>query len=268
MTTATTTSTPRLRGQRPPQGDPVVDRAFALLGSFDATHQYLTLGELSRRSGIPSSSALRLAGRLQAWGALERGADGKFLIGLRLWEVAALAPRGHGLRQVALPFMADLEEVTRQHVLLAVCEGDEAVMVERLSAHTAVPALYRPGGRLPLHSTGVGLVLLAHAEAAYQERILAQPLVHLPEKIPVSAAALRRTLAEIRLQGLAIFRRQSPGPIVSVAAPVQDATGTVIAALSVVVPAETAEPRLLGPAVRTAARGISRSLGARRGPIG
>ncbi|MGY1857013.1 IclR family transcriptional regulator [Modestobacter sp. SYSU DS0290] len=256
----------RVRGRRPPQGEPVVDRALALLGAFDAGHVQLTLSELSRRTGIPPSSALRLAGRLLEWGALERDADGRFSIGLRLWEVASLTPRGHGLRQVALPFMGDLEEVTRQHVLLAVREGEEALLVERLSSHGAVAALYRPGGRMPLHSTGVGLVLLAFADSSFQEQVLAQPLMHQPEKVPVSSAALRRTLAEIRRDGLATFRRGAPGPIVSVAAPVLDAQGAVVAALSVVVPAENAEPRLLGPAVRTAARGISRGLGARRAP--
>lgn len=258
----------RVRGRRPPQGDPVVDRALSLLGAFDAGHQYLSLGELSRRSGIPMSSALRLATRLLAWGALERGADGRFCVGLRLWEVAALAPRGHGLRQVALPFMGDLEEVTRQHVLLAVREGEEALMVERLSSHGAVPALYRPGGRMPLHSTGVGLVLLAYADSDLQERVLAQPLTHQPEKVPISPTEMRRTLAEIRREGLAVFRRGAPGPVVSVAAPVHDVRGEVVAALSVLVPAGHAEPRLLGPAVRTAARGISRGLGARRSSAG
>jgi len=103
----------RVRGHRPPQGDPVVDRALSLLAAFDARHRSLTLGELNRRSGIPTSSALRLAGRLVAWGALERGDDGRYTIGLRLWEVASLAPRGQGLKQVAMPFMGDLEEVTR-----------------------------------------------------------------------------------------------------------------------------------------------------------
>jgi len=257
---------PQVRGRRPTRGEPVVDRALSLLAAFDAAHPYLTLSALSRRSGIPASSALRLAGRLLEWGALEREPDGRFSIGLRLWEVASLTPRGHGLRQVALPFMGDLEEVTRQHVLLAVREGEQALLVERLSSHGAVAALYRPGGRMPLHSTGVGLVLLAFAEAGVQERVLAQPLIHQPEQVPVSAATLRRTLAGIRRDGLATFHRGAPGPIVSVAAPVHDAQGTVVAALSVVVPAEDAEPRLLGPAVRTAARGISRGLGARRPP--
>jgi DNA-binding IclR family transcriptional regulator len=144
----------------------VVDRAFSLLAAFDAGHRSLTLGELSRRSGIPTSSTLRLATRLMAWGALERAADGRFSIGLRLWEVASLAPRGQGPKQVALPFMGDLEEVTRQHVLLAVRQGTEALLVERLSAHQAMDVLYRVGGRMPLHSTGVGLVVRGGPPAA------------------------------------------------------------------------------------------------------
>jgi DNA-binding IclR family transcriptional regulator len=254
----------QVRGRRPPQGDPVVDRAFALLAAFDAGHRSLTLGELSRRSGIPSSSTLRLAGRLMAWGALERGENGRFTIGLRLWEVASLAPRSQALKQVALPFMGDLEEVTRQHVLLAVRDGGDALLVERLSAHQAIPVLYRVGGRLPLHSTGVGLVLVAFAEPDFQEEMLAQHLVHEPEKIPVSPAALRRTLSEVRREGQATFRRRVPQPLVSVAAPIFGADDRVAAALSVVVPQEHAEPRLLAPAVRTAARSISRGLGAQR----
>jgi DNA-binding IclR family transcriptional regulator len=260
----------RVRGKRPPQGDPVVDRALALLGAFDSGHRALTLGELSRRSGIPTSSALRLASRLVAWGALERGADGRFTVGLRLWQVGALAPRAHGLREVALPYMRDLSEVTRQHILLAVREGHEAVLVERLSAHQAMPVLYYVGGRLPLHSTGVGLVLLAAAPPEFQEEVLAQPLVHEPEKIPVSPAALRRTLAQVRRDGLATIRRRVPRPLVTVAAPVLDAEDQVVAALSVLVPEQGADPRVLGPAVRTAARAVSRGLGSRKaaGPPG
>ena len=255
----------RVRGRRPPQGDPVVDRAFALLAAFDAGHRSLSLGELSRRSGIPTSSTLRLAGRLMAWGALERGADGRFTVGLRLWEVASLAPRGQGLKQVALPFMGDLEEVTRQHVLLAVREGEEALLVERLSAHQAMNVLYRVGGRLPLHSTGVGLVLLAFAETGFQESVLAQPLVHKPENVaglPRRAAPHARRDPPRRAGDL-----PAPGPAAAGqrrrARSSAPTTGSS-AALSVVVPQENAEPRLLGPAVRTAARSISRGLGARR----
>jgi DNA-binding IclR family transcriptional regulator len=256
------------RGKRPAQGEPVVDRALALLAAFDAAHRSLALGELSRRAGIPTSSTLRLATRLVAWGALERGADGRFTVGLRLWEVGALAPRAHDLREVALPSMRDLSEVTRQHILLAVREGHEAVLVERLSTHRAVPVLYSVGGRLPLHSTGVGLVLLASTPPEVQEEVLSLPLVHEPENVPVSPAALRRTLAAVRRDGLATVRRGVPQPLVAVAAPVFDADERAVAALSVLVPEEGADARLLGPAVRTAARAVSRGLGSRRAATG
>jgi len=66
---------PRGRGKRPPQGEPVIDRALSLLSAFDAGQRRLSLAELSRRSGIPVSSTLRLAGHLVRWGALERDED-------------------------------------------------------------------------------------------------------------------------------------------------------------------------------------------------
>jgi len=153
----------RVRGKRPPEGEPVIDRALALFAAFDAGHRRLALHELSRRSGIPVSSTLRMAGRLLAWGALERDEEGRYSIGLRLLEVASLAPRGHGLREVALPYMSDLAAVTKQHVQLAVREGLEVTLVERFSSHSAIPVLYRVGGKMPLHCTGMGLALLAFA---------------------------------------------------------------------------------------------------------
>jgi DNA-binding IclR family transcriptional regulator len=73
---------------------------------------------------------------------------------------------------------------------------------------------------------------------------------------------LRRELAEIRRSGIGIINRRRPAPVVSVAAPVWDAAGRVAAALSIVVPAGGAGPRTIEPAVRAAARAVSRGLGA------
>jgi DNA-binding IclR family transcriptional regulator len=255
---------PRARGKRPPQGEPVVDRAFSLLSAFDAGQRQLSLAELSRRSGIPVSSTLRLARHLERWGALERDEEGRYCVGLRLLELASLAPRGHGLRQVAMPFMSDLAEVTRQHVQLAVREGTEATLVERLSAHQAAPVQYRIGGRLPLHSTAVGLVLLAFAPAALQEEFLTRPMYGEPDHALFPPEVMRRTLADVRRERLAIYRREEQEVIVAVAAPIFGADDSVAAALGVLLPERVAQPRRIGLAVRTAAQGISRELGARQ----
>jgi DNA-binding IclR family transcriptional regulator len=256
-----------VRGKRPPEGEPVVDRALSLLAAFDAGRRRLTLAELSRRSGMPVSTTLRLATRLVSWGALERDERGRYCVGLRLLEVASLAPRGHGLRQVALPFMGDLAEVTRQHVQLGVRDGGQATLVERLSAHQATPVQYRVGGRLPLHSTALGLVLLAFAPSEAQEELLAKPMYREPDSVLIPPAVLRRTLAEVRRERLAVYRRhavQDAPAVVAVAAPIYGEDESVVAALGVLLPEHEAQPRRIGLAVLTAAQGISRALGARQ----
>ncbi|MGW3916809.1 IclR family transcriptional regulator [Streptomyces sp. NPDC005070] len=265
---ATPPTATRPRGKRPPQGEPVVDRALALLATFDSTRRRLSLRELSRLSGIPTSTTLRLAGRLLEWGALERDEAGYYTIGLRLLEIASLAPRGHGLRQTALPFMSDLGAVTRQHVQLAVREGLQATLVERLSAHSAVQVHYRVGGKMPLHATGMGLALLAFAPVDVQEEVLSRPLHSEPDKRLIPAPAMRRTLAELRRERVAIFRRTELETLVAVAAPIFDESDEAVAAIGVLLPEREAQPRRLSYAVRTAAQGISRALGAPSAAMG
>ncbi|MFF3208076.1 IclR family transcriptional regulator [Streptomyces sp. NPDC002962] len=254
-------TTPTGQGPKPPVGEAVIDRAFRLLNSFDAEHRVQSLADLARRAGIPRSSTLRLARKLVDAGALERLEDGDFVIGLGLLEVASLAPRGHGLRAVAMPYMEDLFHVTRHHVLLGVRDGDDALLVERLSAHDAAPVRFRVGGRMPLAATGVGLVLLAHAPAELQEKVLndfaPQGEMNLMEWD--SAPELRRTLAEVRRGGFAV-QREPGGTLSTVAAPVRDGGG-VVAALSVVMPSSELAPGSYVTAVRTSARAISRQLG-------
>jgi DNA-binding IclR family transcriptional regulator len=253
--------TPPARGKKPPHGEPVIDRALSILGVFTDRRRSLTLSDLARHSGMPVTTTLRLVNRLVAWGALERVDGGKYVVGVRLWEIASLAPRGHGVRQVALPYLEDLYEVTRQHVLLAVRDGNEAVLIERLSSRIAPDVAYRVGGRLPLRSTAVGLVLLAAANRGVQEEVLNDPPDTEPGWEPQSTDELRRTLVEVSRSGFAIIRRSAPSRTVSVAAPIRGANREVLAALSVLVTDGGTSPHVLTPAVRATARSISRSLG-------
>ena len=249
----------QLRGRRPAHGEPVLDRAFRILTAFGPDRS-LSLSALSVRAGLPKPTALRLARKLTELGALERTETGEYVVGLRLLEVASLAPRGHGLRATALPYMEDLHIATGQHVLLAVRDGSEAILIERLSARGAGRVMYRVGGRLPLHSTGVGLVLLAHAPAALQDEIVSQDLTLRPENIVRTSRELRAQLAGIRRDGAAIAARTWPEPVTSVAAPIRGWQGGAVAALSVVTRTDQVEPAVLRPAVVAVARAISRAL--------
>ncbi|WP_328874995.1 IclR family transcriptional regulator [Streptomyces sp. NBC_00287] len=237
------------------------DRLLSVLAAFDHEHPALSLTDLSRRAGLSLTTAHRLVGALTEWGALERDSAGVYHVGLRLWELAALAPRGLALRQVALPYLEDLYEATHENVQLAVRDGAEVVYIEWLSGRSAVGVHIRVGARWPLHATGVGLALLAHDDPAHQEEYCAGPLESFTPYTITDPARLRRELAEVRRIGVAVSSRQVTADALSVAAPIRGPGGAVVAAVSVVVPQINAQVPVLAPAVRIAARGISRGLG-------
>jgi DNA-binding IclR family transcriptional regulator len=242
-------------------------RLLAVLGTFQAGHAELTLSEISRRSGLPLSTTLRLVRDLAAWGALERSTSGSYHIGLHLWEIASLAPRSLGLREVALPYMEDLYEVTHENVQLAVRDGLELVFVERLAGRDAVRMLTRVGGRFALHATGVGLVLLAYAPADVQEQVLGGPLKRWTPKTIGGPIQLRRVLAEVRQRGYAVSDGQVTMDSLSVGVPIRGTGDRVVAALSLVVHAGRAEPGALAAALRAAGRGIPGARIARRAAV-
>ncbi|MFD0819992.1 IclR family transcriptional regulator [Micromonospora zhanjiangensis] len=202
----------------------------------------------------------RRAAELVEWGALERGDDGRYRVGLRLWEVGSLAPRGLGLRELALPVMEDLYEVTHENVQLAVRQGLELVFIERITGRDAVPVLTRVGGRFAMHATGVGLVLLAHAPVEVQEEVLAAPLERYTDLTITDPARLRRCLADVRRVGYAVSDCQVTMDALSVAAPIRASEG-VLAAISLVVAHDRADPVVLAPLVQAAGRVLSRALG-------
>lgn len=244
-------------------GRSVTSKVLALLDAFTPSTPELTLSELARRADISLPTAHRRAAELVEWGALERGPNGSFHIGLRLWEVASLAPRGLALREAAMPFLEDLYEVSRENVQLAVREGLELVFVERIAGRHAVPVLTRVGGRFALHATGVGLVLLANAPAEVQEAVLTAPLHAYTKKTITDPVRLRETLDAVRRNGYAVSDGQVTLDALSVAAPIMGRDG-VVAAVSLVVRTETAQPTALAPLVMAAGRGIARALEPRR----
>lgn len=242
-------------------GDSLVERAFRILKAFTRPGEALTLSDVCARTALPKATALRICRELTLQHALERRQDGRYVLGLGLHELATLAPRGHGLRSVALPYMQDLHLATGQHVLLAVREEDESVLVERLSSHDAGKVMYRVGGRMPLHSTGVGRILLAYGPQELQERILSGPLVIQPERIVIPANVLRIQLAEVRREGIATMSKQLPEPMSSVATAISGEGGAVIAALSVITPTAAGYQPGVRAALIAVARAVSRQLG-------
>jgi DNA-binding IclR family transcriptional regulator len=229
-----------------------------LLGAFDEGHRALGPGELARRSGLAPATAHRLVAELVAGGFLARRPDGRYVVGRRVWDIGLLAPVQSGLRQLASPFLHDLYGATLATVHLGVRDGTQVLYVDRLSGSASVPVVSQVGGRLPLHATGVGKVLLAYAPADVQERVLGN-LVRITPYTITSAALLRDQLGRVRRDGYAQTVEEMSLGACSVAVPVVTPAG-VVAALGIVVPSlGRNRPRLVS-ALQVAARGIARSV--------
>ncbi|MCK6210100.1 IclR family transcriptional regulator [Georgenia sp. EYE_87] len=236
-------------------------KLFEILYAFQPGRTRLSLAELTRITGLPHATVRRLVLELVQVGALHRATDGTFTVGLRLWRLGTLAPLTVPLRSAALPFMEDLYTALKQHVQLAVREGTEAVIVERLSASPAVDVVSQVGGHLPLHSSGVGKVLLAHAPEEIVQRVIGDGLPRLTPRTITDPQRLGQVLAECRGTGVATVREETSSMADSVASRIMDADGNVVAALSVVVRSGTVYLRAVTPTVIASALGISRRLG-------
>jgi DNA-binding IclR family transcriptional regulator len=242
-------------------GTSVASRLLALLGAFDPEHRSLTLSELARRADLPLATAHRLVGELASWGALVRRASGDYVVGRRLWDLGLLAPVQSGLRQVASPFLNDIYGATLATVHLAVRDGRQALYLDRLSGHASVPVVSQIGSRLPLHATGVGKVLLAHAPESLQTQVLA----HLDRITPYTITQpgrLRDQLSRVHRDGFAQTSEEMSLGACSVAVPVRSPDHTVVASLGLVVSSLGRDRSRLVAALQVAAHGIGRSIAA------
>jgi DNA-binding IclR family transcriptional regulator len=240
-------------------GASVASRVLALLGAFDGEHRSMTLTELARRADLPMATAFRLVGELVDWGALVRRASGEYVVGRRLWDLGLLAPVQSGLRQVASPFLHDLYAATLATVHLAVRDGTSVLYIDRLSGHVSVPVVSDVGTRLPLHPTGVGKVLLAHAPEDVQAWVFTN-LTRITPYTITQPGRLRAELRRVLRDGYAQTSEEMSLGACSVAVPIRLSDGSVVASLGIVVPSLGRDRPRLVAALQVAAQGIGRSL--------
>lgn len=239
-------------------GESVIARAVRVVEAFGLDDTSLTVGEIARRSGLHIATTSRIIEELAAAGWLER--DGRSVrIGVRLWELASRSSPAVGLRAVAMPFMEDLHQVIGNDTQLAVLDGTEVLFLERLSSPTPVVNYSRVAGRLPVHASSSGLVLLAHADPALQDAVAAAPMKVFTDTTIHTPAQLRAALAHIRREGYALCPGHIYPDTTGIAAPIRGYDGAVVAALALIVPNDdTAFTKI--PALRATARGISRVM--------
>ncbi|GEP26472.1 IclR family transcriptional regulator [Cryobacterium levicorallinum] len=225
-----------------------------ILASFEASPAARSLSDISRASGLPQSTAHRLLGELEAWGAVQRDAQGRYQIGLRLWELGQHA--GRKLRDVARPYLQDLFGLTQETVHFAIRDGSEVLYIDRVYGSRRVPQASRVGGRLPLHATAVGRAILAFEEDWVQGAVLDRPLAARTARTMTDTAELHRELGRIHARGFSLASEEVQLGSCSLAVPVFQSAGCIFGGLGIVLPIsrmhqlERYLPALLGTAQR------------------
>lgn len=219
-------------GNREP-GRTVTSKVLAIMEVFETSRRALSLTEIAETSGLPLSTTHRLVNELVDWGMLSRGPNGGIQPGLRLWAIAQNA--GRQLRDTARPFIQDLFSLTGETSQLAVRDGNMALYIDRVYGSKRVPRASRVGGRLPLHATAVGKVILAYSEQWVTDAYLQRPLVDLTGHTHVNAARLREELNQVRTQAYAVTQEEVRIGSCSIAVPVFH-NGRLGCSIGIVVP--------------------------------
>ncbi|QHE73838.1 MULTISPECIES: IclR family transcriptional regulator [Rhodococcus] len=239
----------------------VLGKVMSVLHAFTIDDSAVSLAELCRRTSIPKGTLHRVLADMVAVRMLDR-ADAGYRLGGSLFELGMRASVERSLLEVAIPFMEDLYVRTHETVHLGVLDGTEVVYLSKIGGHRQASAPSRIGGRMPVHCTAIGKVLLAHADHELREQVLSTALPRYTPRTIILPGPLNIQLDRITEEGVAYEYEESTTGIVCVAAPIHDGED-VVAAISVTGPSHRFRPDTQAASVRAAAEGIGVTLARR-----
>ncbi|NDK31979.1 IclR family transcriptional regulator [Nesterenkonia haasae] len=241
-----------------PTGEPLLERLDRVLDAFSAADSPLTAAEISRRTGLPPATAHRLCTDMAARGWLE-ALPGGYMVGARLWEITNRASTTMKLTIRARPYLSDVHAVVGHHVQLGVIEDDEVLFIDRLSGRGAPEIHGGVAGRLPLHLSATGIVLLAYAPSDRRESYRRR---HASAVAEDGVALTEERLEDIRRRRFCAQTGAIEPDVTGLAVPISHRNGAVMAALGVVTDDHDAatRPGTWAQMLLVAARGIQRDV--------
>jgi IclR family KDG regulon transcriptional repressor len=242
-----------------------VRNAARLLKAFLTREESIGVSELARRLGLGKSNVHRLLTTLVTEGLVEQDPrSGGYRLGIVMFELGE-AVKVHLDLHAAGPVLAHLREQTGESSQVGVLDGDEVVYVDRLESAHSLRLFTETGRRVPAHCTSSGKILLAYRGEAERERFLAgAPLARLTPHTITDPGALRAELVTVRARGWAEAINERELGVASIAAPIRDVHGEVVAAISIGAPLARfgAVPRRrIARALVEAGEAVSRRLG-------
>lgn len=246
-----------------------LDRALQVLAEL-ARLEGTTLTGLATSLGEAPATVYRILITMQGHGMVEANeATQTWHIGPTAFRIGSVFLRRTSLIERARPVLRQLMEETGETANLGVESDDTVLFVSQVETQASIRAFFPPGTKSPLHASGVGKVLLAHAPKDRIARVLAAGLTGYTGQTITDEAALLADLAAIRARGFAIDNEERTEGMRCIAAPIRNAHGETIAGISVSGPASRVRPDRvadLARAVVEAAATVSAALGARITP--
>jgi IclR family pca regulon transcriptional regulator len=240
-----------------------LERGLAVIRAFDADHRSLTLSDVARRTGLPRAAARRFLHTLVELGYVRT--DGRlFSLRPRVLDLGYAYLSSTPLPDVAQPHLEDLVSRVHESCSVSVLDGEDIVYVARVATKRLMTVAISVGTRFPAYATSMGRVLLAARppaeRAAYLSTARLEPLTGRTVTDPGRLAEL---LDEVADQGFALLDQELEEGLRSIAVPVRDATGEVVAAVNVSASARRSPEAIraeLLPPLRTAAGEIEADL--------
>ena len=226
-------ATPPADGERAEYFVQSVERALAVIKTFTADDPDLTLSEIARRTGMTRAAARRFVLTLADLGYLGV-VDRRFHLRPTVLELGHTYLSVLSLPQAATPHLTALSGRLHETTSLAVLDGDEIVYVARIGPRRVISSGLTVGTRLPAYLTSHGRIQLAHLPDDLLEDYLSR--VHLEPRTAQTVtdpAVLRRRLLDARAQGWALVDQELEEGVTSIAVPVRDGTGSVVASTNV-----------------------------------
>ena len=221
--------------------------------------------EITQELALEKSGVSRMLKTLAGWGyAAANGERGSYRLGARVLLLGERYLQSDRLVQEARPVLRDLALAARASAHLAVAVGRELLVVAKESSPERIQVETRVGGRAAPHASALGKVLVATASPKERAARLASPLPRFTDRTITDRRRLDRELADVRRRGYAFeIAEEHPG-VGCIGAPVRDASGAWVAAVSVSGPLQGTPFRVDAAHARLAvekAREISRRLG-------
>ncbi len=214
---------------------PSVARTLSIFELLSQSRQGMSLQDLSRELHVAKSSVHCILVTLERCGYVRRNErTSRYTLALKLFSLANSALNNVELRDRAAPFLRGLVERTRLAVHMAILEGSEAILIERVEpSGVARPATWI-GKRMDVHCTAVGKVLASIlSDEELTELIRKRPLIRHNDNTIMSLKKLKEDLQRVRARGYAVDDEEEEIGMRCVGCPVLDANGKTIAAISV-----------------------------------